>query len=157
MCPALQLAHSVPLRASGFMEVEQGRSWIARTLAAMLGLPKTGFKVPVTIDVSERQGRIRWQRRFGPQEFVSTQWFEGPILLERRGPATFAFDLDVAEQEVRYRQRWLRVAGVPCPPFLGAQITGLVKSAGPGWFVSVVIAMSGVGVLCRYSGEMRSD
>ncbi len=139
------------------MKVERGKSWVAKVVAIAMGLPDSGINTPVTINVTELRGHILWIRTFGKKKFKTLQWFEGETLCEKRGITTFYFDLEIAEEKVHYQQRALRIASITMPKGMATQVEGIVQASGPGWRIDVTISHPGIGVICRYNGEMRAD
>ena len=42
-------------RARGIFQVERGRGWLRNAVASLLGFPRAGVNVPVTLEVSSKR------------------------------------------------------------------------------------------------------
>lgn len=109
-------------RWSGHAEVERGRGPLARMVAEIIGFPRTGQHVPVTVTFSPEGQAERWLRDFGGKRFSSLQYAgkgrNAHLLIERFGIAAFALALVVEHGRLILVPRRWSVLGVPMPKWL---------------------------------------
>ncbi len=142
--------------AKGLAEVERGRSFVARLVAAVIGFPEEGREIPVQVEFRTENGREIWRRVFGARAFVSTQE-EGAgrferLLCERFGP--FAFGLALVLEEGRLKlvvRRWT-FFGLPLPRAWAPNGDSYEYAADGRFNFHVEIVLPLAGLVVRYRG-----
>ena len=107
------------LSAEGIAEVERGRGLLARVLAGVIGFPRAGKDIPVTVSFRVKDGREHWKRTFAGCSFASTQE-EGRgrfdrLLCERFGPFNFGMALVYEDSRLCLVLRRWTFLGIPMP------------------------------------------
>lgn len=160
---ALQQMHDVASEvvASGLADIDRGPGIGARLLAAVVGFPRAGRDVPVTVRLRrDRYGGELWQREFAGRRFRSAQFAEGevpqaPVVMERFGPITMALRLDVSPGRLDIVPIGWRCLGVPLPVPLMPVGETFETVDGEGRFVfHVEIAQRWLGLIVRYRGHL---
>jgi saccharopine dehydrogenase-like NADP-dependent oxidoreductase len=108
---------------SGRAEIEQGRGLIARLIGAIVGLPRGGSDIPVTVSVDREVDGSRltetWVRNFGGQRFVSVLSTETKAgATERFGPLTFNLGLAVKDGDIHFPVTGWRIGPLRLPAFV---------------------------------------
>jgi hypothetical protein len=147
-------AHLPPLHAEGTIDVEHGRGWLAATLIRLMHLPAAGLAQPVRLDVLGDGKEVVWTRRIGGSVLRTRQHAHGSRLIERSGLGRVAFNLDVDDGALRYRQSSIHVAGLPVPSRLSPQVEATVSAAPRGWRVAVTVSWR-TRMVCRYGGTIH--
>lgn len=147
------------LRASGLFRVRWGDCALARLVARLGGLPRSGEGIEVELTVTPHAfGGEIWSRRFGSDELVTRQWEEHGLLTERLGAIELRFRLLVSEGRLRFQQEGagLRVGGarIPLPRLLSPQVSACAWEQGR-THVSVEVRCPGVGLVCHYEGSLE--
>lgn len=75
--------------ANGEMDVTLGRFIGAGLVRWALRMPRTEERVPVELRVRREGEREHWDRRIGGWRFLTEQWAEGSLLIERYGSLLF--------------------------------------------------------------------
>jgi uncharacterized protein DUF4166/saccharopine dehydrogenase-like protein len=107
------------LSAEGVAVVERGSGLMARLAAAVIGFPRGGESVPVTVSFRARDGREYWQRTFAGRSFSSIQeqgrgrseW----LMCEKFGPLNFGMALVCEADRMRLIVRRWSCFGIPMP------------------------------------------
>ena len=107
------------LTAEGRAEVERGNGWLARVAAFVVGFPRAGKDIPVTVSFRVRDRREHWQRTFAGRSFASTQEqgrgrFDR-LICERFGLINIGMALVVEENRMRLVVRRWSCCGIPLP------------------------------------------
>jgi hypothetical protein len=147
--------------AEGRASVDRGRNPVARIAAAIIGFPRAGKDIPVSVRFEARDGRETWTRNFSGQTFSSLQ-FEGcdgdsGLVCERFGPVTIAMALVVDEDRMRLVTRRCSVFGMPLPGFLSPR-GDIFESADDNRFnFHVEIGFAWSGLIVRYRGWLKRE
>jgi len=158
----IQRMHSLPqgARASGLAQIERGRGAIARLIAMLVGFPRAGRDVPVTVQFhADAHGEL-WERNFDGRRFASYQFAdrEAPrvsIVHERFGPITMALRLDARADRLGIVPVAWRCLGVPLPRALMPIGETYEAVDGDGRFTfHVEIAHPWLGLIVRYRGVL---
>jgi hypothetical protein len=144
------------LTAEGMASVERGRHWLAGAVAGIVGFPKAGANVPVSVTFRVENGREHWRRTFAGRPFTSIQE-EGRggsarLLVERFGP--FAFGMAPVLEGGRLRlmvRRW-SVVGIPMPRRLAPRVYSFESADGGRFRFHVEIALPVIGLIVAYRG-----
>jgi hypothetical protein len=142
--------------AEGLADIDRGTSPIATAIAAVIGLPKPGRDVPVTVRI-ERIGETEvWTRAFAGRSFASTH-FEGRgrnerLLSERFGPVIFAMAIAIDLDHARLVLRSWTVFGIPLPLRLGPRVTAYETVQQGRFRFHVEIKLPWGALIVRYRG-----
>jgi hypothetical protein len=107
------------LTAVGVAEVERGNSLPARLAAFVVGFPRAGKDIPLTVSFRAESGREHWRRTFADRSFTSIQEqgrgrFER-LLCERFGPLKVGMALVCDAGRMRLVVRRWSAFGIPLP------------------------------------------
>jgi len=153
--PALRRFHSAPRRATG-----HGRFKVIRArglLGVLPGLPAAGDDVAMALVVTAARGRETWLRTFGGTPVVTHQWLRDGLLMERSGPLTFGFALDVIDGGLGFRAVRVWSAGVPLPAWMAPSATAAARPTDRDWHVSMRLSLPLLGAFLGYEGEVMPD
>lgn len=149
---------SAERRWAGTAEVRRGRGPLAALVAALVGFPKAGAAVPVSVTFAPEDGGERWTRRFGTRTFSSLQRAgqgrDAYLLVERFGPASFSLALVVEGDRLRLVPRRWSVLGIPMPRFLLPRGESFETEQDGRFRFDVEIALPGVGLVVAYRGTL---
>ncbi len=143
---------------SGEAAVERGRGLLARLAAAIVGFPRAGASIPVTVAFAAEQGGERWTRDFGGRRFSSLQSAgtgrNDYLLVERFGPAAFAMALVVTNGRLNLVPRRWTLFGLPMPQFLMPNGPGFEADHEGKFHFNVRISAPVVGLIVAYRGTL---
>jgi hypothetical protein len=152
--PALCEFHRRGGRATGTLQVERGRNWVARFLATRLGLPRAGDRVSVELQVTPLPTGEHWVRRFDGVRFETRQRAHNGLLEERVGSWRLIFRVTASPSGLRFQQVGMRVLGVPIPMFLAPRTTAAATGCEGGWWIRVRLEAPLIGLICAYEGGL---
>jgi hypothetical protein len=149
-------------RGEGKFAVRQGDGRVARAVARMLGLPRSGEAVPLLLSVEPHGEGERWRRNFAGREFVTVQAEHAAgLMAERTGPFEILFRLTAEGGALAYRQEgaFLRVKSlrVRLPRLLAPRVEAWERAAEGGVNVSVRVTSPLTGPLISYEGLVRTE
>ena len=150
-------------RGAGVFAVRRGEGLFARAVARLLGLPRGGEAVPLSLSVEPHGGGERWRRNFDGKEFATEQSEHAArMLAERTGPFELLFRLKAEGGALAYRQEGaaLRVGSlrVRLPRLLAPRVEARERADESGGVrVSVCVTAPLVGLLIRYEGLVRTE
>jgi hypothetical protein len=149
-------------RGEGKFAVRRGEGRVARLVARLLGLPRSGEAVPLLLSVEPRGGGERWRRNFAGREFVTVQGEHvAGLMAERTGPFEILFRLTAEGGALAYVQEgaFLRVRSlrVRLPRLLAPRVEAWERAAGGGVRVSVRVTSPLTGPLISYEGLVRME
>lgn len=149
---------SSPRRWSGTANVVRGKGLLARLIAGIIGFPKSGNDIPVTVAFSPKNGGEMWTRTFGGHRFSS---FQTPgtrrnrhLLVERFGIMAFALALVVDNGCLHLVPRSWSLLGVPMPGFLLPRGNSFEAEKDGRFQFDVTIEVPWVGLLIAYRGSL---
>ncbi len=137
---------------TGQAEVQAGRAWLARLCAWATALPPSAACVPVRVEITSNHDTERWDRRFGQHRMPSRFVADGNLLLERIGLVAFGFALTVADGELIWSVRRVRVLGLPLPVRWFRGVRAREFEADGRYRFEVEATLPLVGLLVRYRG-----
>lgn len=144
-----------PLAAEGTVDVEHGEGWLTSWMIRLMNLPRAGREQRVRLDVTPVDAGVEWTRRIGSSVLTTRQRAIGAQLIERNGIGSVAFWLHVEDGTLLYRQRSMRVAGLPIPASVSPRVSARVSSAAVGWRVEVAVTWRD-RLVCRYAGCLEA-
>ncbi len=144
------------LIAEGRADIDRGKGMPARLVAWIMGFPKAGREIPVSVQFIAADGVETWTRDFGGQRFSSRQ-FAGKgrsefLLCERFGPLCFAMALVADEERLRLVLRRWDFLGVPLPMWLCPRSDSYETVEDGRFRFHVEITLVWVGLVIRYRG-----
>jgi hypothetical protein len=146
-------AHAVPLIASGTLDVEHGSHWVVPLLVALLRLPAAGQGLHARLTVVGSGDGLEWDRRIGSSVVRTRERAIGSRLVEQLGLGRIAFDLQVDDGALVYRQAWMGIGAIRIPRAVSPRVSARVAPAPGGWRVDVDVTWRGHPV-CHYGGVM---
>jgi hypothetical protein len=153
---SLRALHDIPVGVSmeGTFNIQRGRGWFRRCIAALGRLPNSGTDVPMRLEISVENGREIWHRQFGSDIMQTVQWQHGDLLLEAGGPMRFGFRIATGDQhlELRLERTWF--CRIPLPRFLRPIVAAQETATANGVAVKVSVAIPFVGEIIRYDGQV---
>lgn len=161
--PKVQQLHDTALarRWSGTANVVRGRGLAARLVAAVVGFPRRGNDVPVTVALSPEHGGELWTRTFGGRSFSSLQTCGAGrnrhLVVERFGIAAFALALFVEGDRLYLLPRRWSLLGVPMPGFLLPRGSSFETESDGRFRFDVTIALPWVGLVVAYRGQLAPE
>ena len=142
-------------RLEGSFRVERGRGRMRGLLARLGGLPPASERVPLRLDVRVAGEEEHWTRSFGETHLHTRQFARGGRLVELHPPWKLKIRLGATERGMELDHERCYCFGIPLPRALAPRVESFVETRGESWFVAVTIGMPFVGMVCRYSGEVR--
>ncbi len=130
--------------------------WIVRKI---IGFPATRARVPLTVNISVREGKEIWRRNFGGKVFFSRQWrgrgrYEG-LLVEGFGPLSFGMAVEERAGELHLVPRRWDMFGLPMPASLMPRIVASEHGREGRFNFDVMIALPFVGLVTHYRGWLE--
>ncbi|UPG92257.1 DUF4166 domain-containing protein [Luteibacter aegosomaticola] len=140
-------------------EVRHGNGLLARIIRAIVGFPKAGTGVPLTVNFAPEDNGERWTRTFDGKDFSSHQ-SEGSgrdthLLVERFGPASFALALVVEGERLLLTPRRWSLLGIPMPGFLLPKGISFEHEEAGRFCFDVEISAPLVGRIVAYKGSLN--
>ncbi|MBY5673588.1 DUF4166 domain-containing protein [Rhizobium leguminosarum] len=155
--PAISALHAGGARvASGRARIERGGGLLARIVAGVIGFPRAGEDVPVTVRFVPDGDREVWTRDFGGTVFRSWQ-VEGKgrdrhLLAEVFGPFRVLMALVPDGGKLRLVVRGWRFCGIPLPLFLAPGGDTYEEERDGRFHFHVEIGGRLTGLVVRYTG-----
>jgi hypothetical protein len=148
-------------RWSGRAQVRRGRGPIAAALCALIGFPRAGDDVPVTVQFETAGDTETWTRNFGGKRFASTQ-SEGEgrnthLLVETFGPIAVAMALVIRDGQLFLVPRRWSLFGVPLPKALMPGGTSFEAEIDGRFHFNVEIRVPLLGLIVAYQGWLAPD
>jgi hypothetical protein len=145
--------------ATGVATVERGRNGLAMLLAAVIGLPRAGADIALSVRFAQTPTHERWTRRFGDQEFHSDmsegQGREAGLLIERFGPFSLAMALVWEDERLKFVIRRWRLGPLVLPLWLAPISTTHETVANDRFNFDVGISLPLIGLVVRYRGWLK--
>jgi hypothetical protein len=152
--PNVRNAHLVPLIAEGFVDVEHGIHWLTPLMVRLMRLPSAGPNQSVKLNVDARDANFEWNRTIGNSTFRTYQHASDNKLVERNGPGSVSFQLEILNGSLHYRQTGMSIYGLQIPQKIAPRVSGRVAAAPNGWLVEVKVTWRS-HLVCRYAGELH--
>lgn len=142
---------------SGRCEVTRGRNPLANLVAEIIGFPKGGDDVPVTVTITPDATGETWVREFGMSTFQSHHSLacgrRERLITEKFGPISIHMAILEENGNMRIETQGWSVFGIPLPKFLrpGGDVYETQDEHGRFVFYVDLIAPL-FGRLCKYHG-----
>jgi hypothetical protein len=157
---AIRTLHDDPLErsASGTVSVTRGTHPIAALMCRILGFPRNGENLPLTVEFEPRGDGEIWRRIFPASTFKShlKPWRgRAGAMRECVGPLAYGFRLDTDGEGLRmvFERWWL--CALPLPPALGPRVDAKQWQEGDDYCFSVEVSGLGIGPVIGYRGRLR--
>jgi hypothetical protein len=145
---------------SGLAQVRRGRGLLARLAAWLVGLPREGDDVPVTVTKTRTPACETWERNFAGRRMrsVLTPSARPQHCCERFGPFTFELALSVDDCALHFpvRRGWLLALPLPAA-LLPTSCAREFAVDGTFHFDVGLYAPLTRGLLVRYQGHLSPD
>jgi hypothetical protein len=146
-------------RAEGRASVERGTGLLAHAIAAVIGFPRAGRDVPVTVTFRCADGMETWRRTFAGRSFASTQEqgrgrFAG-LVCERFGPVAVGFALVLDHGRMRLVLRRWSLFGLPMPRAWAPRADAYEAVEDGRFRFHVAIGHPWTGLIVRYVGWLE--
>jgi uncharacterized protein DUF4166 len=152
------------LRAEGLFQITHGKSFLARLINWIAGMPPASHAEPITLTI-ERVGQgEQWTRLFGKRRLVSFQEERvGTIVAESFGPLELCFSLSTADGGIVYHQHSaalrfgtlrLRLPGWIAPKVIASEKVAQNRDSS---YVSISVSLPMIGLLLGYQGELSGQ
>ncbi|MES1201369.1 MAG: DUF4166 domain-containing protein [Pseudomonadota bacterium] len=120
--PAVRAMHDGVRECHGRARVARG-GLLGNLVADIVGFPKAGDDVPVSVTFEPRDDGEIWTRTFAGKSFASVHRKGGDaLLLERFGPLCFRIAFTMEPDRMRLTLRGSSVFGVPLPLWLAPRV-----------------------------------
>lgn len=141
----------------GACAIERGRHWLARLSAVIAGMPPATAQVDLRIEIAADAAGETWNRHFGERLMSSRMHAVNGLLVERLGPLTIAFQLEAADQQIRWNPRAGRILGVPLPAAFFKGVVACESMIDGRYHFDVRAALPLMGLVIHYRGWLRTD
>jgi hypothetical protein len=143
---------------TGTAQVRGGTTALSRIIARIIGFPKTGNDIPVTVTLARQGNRELWQRNFDGQKFKSIQWAgqgrNAHLLMERFGAITVALALETRGAELHLTPVSGSLLGIPLPKFMLPHGDTFETEQNNKFVFDVTIKAPLVGLIVAYRGTL---
>lgn len=155
--------HSVKSQArfEGRASIDRGTGVLSKLIALMMGFPRAGVDVPVSVRFDVADGVETWTRTFADKTFSSRQ-FAGRgrserLLCERFGPMTFVMALVPQDAQLRLVLRRWTIFGISLPLWLGPRSNSFETVDEHHFRFHVDISHPWAGLIVRYRGWLTES
>ena len=154
----VQAFHSATGTWRGSADIETGTSWVARTLAKVLGFPDAGRDIPGTVTTTLIGAGERWQRDFASHRMTTTQEpglgrMEG-LIVERFGPIAVGLAMVVKDKRLWLVPRRWTLFGLPLPRWLLPSGDTFETAQGGAFQFDVTVKVPLLGLIAAYRGTL---
>ena len=142
--------------AEGVAEIRRGNNPLAQLAAAIMGFPKAGRDIPVTVAFDVKVGVETWTRSFAGERFSSRQYAGNGrserLLVERFGPLTFGLALVLENDRLALVMRRWSFLGIPLPLWLCVRSDSYETVENGKFIFNVQISHPLTGLIVHYRG-----
>ena len=144
------------LTVAGQADVERGGGLFARLVGTIIGFPRAGNEVAVSVTFTRQGPAELWTRTFAGKRFSSQQEAgrgrSEHLIIERFGPLAIAMAPVVEAGQMRLVIRRFMVLGVPLPLWLGPTTAAHEEVVDGRFRFDVEIGHPLTGMIVRYRG-----
>jgi hypothetical protein len=144
------------LTVEGRAMVKRGRGLLARLVGAVVGFPRAGDDVPVSVRFERRGNAERWTRTFGGKAFASLQepgqGRSVRLIVERFGPLAVAMSPTTHDGRISLIIRRFSLFGVPLPLWLSPTAAAHEEIVDGRFHFDVEIGHPLTGMIVLYRG-----
>lgn len=160
LAPVLRETHEHITQLRGTVSVTRGKSWLARALASLAGLPHACVDAPCRVDFVQDAGAPpgaeRWVRDMAGSRFSSLLVPAGPREFDESfGWYRLRFRIELATGAVQFALQGMRVLGVPVPRRLLPRIVTRESGIDGAYVFAVQAHLPLLGLLVAYQGLLR--
>ncbi len=145
-------------RYAGQCTVERGRNPLGRLACVLARLPRPMHDAPIRVEFDAQGAQETWRRSFNGAPMRSRLRFDGGLLQDRTGPASFRFRLFRIGKELHWVAEEVRVFGLfPLPErwLDGVRCREFAEDGRYRFEVEARLPM--FGMLMRYSGWLAAE
>lgn len=163
LAPQLQRLHDVtaPQAWVGRSDVTRGTGLVARIVATLAGLPRSGtaqhLRVTFTPVGEGASASEVWERLFSGRLFRTRQWCAGEHIVEAAGLVRFVFRPVVTAGVLTLQLEGFCVLGLPVPRILHPRVRTREHEAQGRYSFEVEAGLPLVGLLVRYEGWLEPE
>lgn len=147
------------LELSGLAQIEMMPGLVPWLICAVMGLPKAGRDVPVTVIFDRMPMAEHWLRRFGNRHYASSltagTGAEAGMLIERMGMITNVFKIEATTDALYLTVLRCRFLGMPLPDWLAPRCTVAERHQEGDFAFDIPIILPWLGRLIHYRGRIR--
>ena len=141
----------------GECTVTRGKNPLSHIVAAVMGFPKSGENIPVTLKIELEKNGERWTRNFAGKSFNSFHRLgtgkQARLMIEKFGPIAVHMAILADGQNMRIETQGWTLFGIPLPKFLRPGGDVYETEDDQGRFVFHVDLIAPIfGRLCKYEG-----
>lgn len=145
-------------RWSGKAQVRRGDGILAKIVCAVIGFPRSGDDIPVTVSLAPEQEAERWTRDFGGKTFASVQSCgsgrDQHLLVERFGVISVSLALIVDGGRLFLIPRRWSLFGLPMPKTLLPGSNSFETEENGAFCFDVEIRAPVAGLIVAYRGQL---
>jgi len=146
------------LELSGLAQIDMMPGLLPRLICALMGLPKPGHDVPVTVIFDRTPTVEHWQRRFGNRRYASSLTAgtaaETGLLIERMGMITNVFRIEATADALYLTVVHCRFLGVPMPGWQAPRCAVKERAEDGEFTFDIPIDLPWLGCLIHYRGRI---
>lgn len=147
------------LELSGLAQIDMMPGLLPWLICALMGLPKPGRDVPVTVIFDCNPASEYWQRRFGDRRYASSftagTGAETGLLIERMGMITNVFRIEAIPDALRLTVVRCRFLGVPMPGWLAPRCSVTERTEDEDFAFDIPVDLPWMGRLIHYRGRIK--
>lgn len=146
------------LLASGSCTVMQGSHPLSRIVSWYFGFPKSGFTLPIKVNIIVQGGAEKWSRQIGEAMFSShlTEgvFQSGRCLIEKFGFVIFYFSLPVTQNGLSMKLLRVTVLGISMPKWCWPIVNATETIKNNKFYFDVRVDLARFGMLTHYQGYL---
>ncbi|WP_323760867.1 DUF4166 domain-containing protein [Maricaulis sp.] len=138
----------------GRVDIVRGRNPLARLIATLLGLPRSGPQQSALVKVSAVESGELLERWYGGRHFATLKGRSGPYLTERFGPFELRFALRVEAGILRFDPSGVRLWGLSLPSTVSPSVTATEGAVSDAHVFDVSLRLPLIGLVVHYRGKL---
>ncbi|AUN32605.1 DUF4166 domain-containing protein [Niveispirillum cyanobacteriorum] len=148
------------LELSGLAQIDVMPGLLPGLICALMGLPRPGRNVPVTVIFDRTPTVEHWHRRFGDRVYASKltagTGAETGLLVERMGMITNVFRVGATASALHLTVVCCRFMGMPMPGWLAPRCAVVERQEDGSFTFDIPIDLPWLGRLIHYRGGLAS-